>query len=1106
MPTPVASARACLAGDAARALDDAVAVARRRGHAQTTSLHVVFALLSPSFSSALLRDALSRARSAGYSPRLQFKALELCFGVALDRLQSAHPPPAEPPVSNSLMAAIKRSQANQRRNPDTFHLYNGAGAASGTTTVAGVKVELQQMVMAILDDPVVSRVFGEAGFRSYDIKLAVLRPPAPILRIPRSARCPPLFLCNFDSPCSPSPDAGDGNCRRIGEILTKSSAKNPILVGAGAPDAARDFARALEQQSASGLPPELRGVKMVSIEKGNEGEVEEMVREAEGRGVVVSVGDLKGLVEDEGRSSVVAEVTRMVEARKGRVWVMGWSTSYEMYMKLLSLHPSLDKAWDLQLLPITSLNNGVGSLNTRPQSLMESFVPFGGFFPLSYESKSSLSSQYQSITRCQLCNEMYEQEVAALMKTCSAQGEEQDKTNLPSWLQSAEPGTIEKGSSGAEAKDDKAMLNAKVEDLQKKWNDNCKRLHRGFQTPETDASRLLPHLANLHYVPDKGLVGSQCSNTTVNQKQNSWENKLPISEDLQITSASSISVPAISETKKNFLSRLKVIVSESQQLQIEEFRSHPGTKSDLGVPDEHASPSVTSVTTDLVLGTPREASYQEGKSVSQTQTERLQDFSGCSPSKKVDSLTRGIPEVLRSHSYSCSPDFSLKGTSIMTGRVSAFEKFSQNVSSVCQQSDPSDYKALLRSLIDKVGRQEEAICAITQAILRCKTGPERLRGARLKGDIWLSFLGPDKVAKQRVAVALSDLMFNSRENFIHVDLSFQDALVCPNVICDPKGIKGYDTELRGKTITDHIAAVVSKKPWSVVFLENVDKADFLVQSSLSHSIQTGKFSDSTGREFNINNAIFITTAKAVGGKTFYPKKEVTNFSEERILAAQGLQMKILIEPLSISPNASGSMSSRKDSGSKQASVFVTKRKPDALDECRDHLAYENSPKRAHKSFNTFLDLNLPVEELLTSDTNSINADENNSLSESSEKWIEEFFELMDETVSFKPFDFDALADCILKEITRNFHSIIGSDCNLEIDIKAMEQILAATWLLEDRKILNNWIEQVLCRSFNEARRRCNATAGFVIRLIACQDAFMDEQAPGIHLPSRIALS
>ncbi|KAG6477190.1 hypothetical protein ZIOFF_066442 [Zingiber officinale] len=95
-----------------------------------------------------------------------------------------------------------------------------------------------------------------------DIKLAVLCPPPPILRFPRAARCPPLFLCNFSSGdgfeatltsgrlvfpfdaatqlCS---DSSEENCRRIGEILTqKMSGQNPMLVGIGAGEAARDFA------------------------------------------------------------------------------------------------------------------------------------------------------------------------------------------------------------------------------------------------------------------------------------------------------------------------------------------------------------------------------------------------------------------------------------------------------------------------------------------------------------------------------------------------------------------------------------------------------------------------------------------------------------------------------------------------------------------------------------------------------------------------------------------------------------------------------------------------------------------------------------------------
>ncbi|KAM1114443.1 hypothetical protein ACFX13_047998 [Malus domestica] len=115
MTTPVIAARQCLTDKAARALDDAVVVAHRRSHAQTTLLHVVSALLS--LPSLAFRDACTRPRSRAYSSRLQFWALELSVGVSLDRLPSSKAQ-NEPPVSNSLMVMIKRSQANQRQHLD----------------------------------------------------------------------------------------------------------------------------------------------------------------------------------------------------------------------------------------------------------------------------------------------------------------------------------------------------------------------------------------------------------------------------------------------------------------------------------------------------------------------------------------------------------------------------------------------------------------------------------------------------------------------------------------------------------------------------------------------------------------------------------------------------------------------------------------------------------------------------------------------------------------------------------------------------------------------------------------------------------------------------
>lgn len=69
---------------------------------------------------------------------------------------------------------------------------------------------------------------------------------------------------------------------------------------------------------------------------------------------------------------------------------------------------------------------------------MGSFVPFGGFFPAPSDLRSPLSGRNQSIHRCNLCNEKYEQEVAAISKVGSTVSvADRYSENLPSWLRMA---------------------------------------------------------------------------------------------------------------------------------------------------------------------------------------------------------------------------------------------------------------------------------------------------------------------------------------------------------------------------------------------------------------------------------------------------------------------------------------------------------------------------------------------------------------------------------------------------------------------------------------------------------------------------------------------
>ena len=105
-----------LTSEAASVLKHSLTLARRRGHAQVTPLHVAATLLS-SRASLLRRACLKSQPHHQVSYHLQCRALELCFNVALNRLPTTPSPllHGQPSLSNALIAALKRAQAHQRR-------------------------------------------------------------------------------------------------------------------------------------------------------------------------------------------------------------------------------------------------------------------------------------------------------------------------------------------------------------------------------------------------------------------------------------------------------------------------------------------------------------------------------------------------------------------------------------------------------------------------------------------------------------------------------------------------------------------------------------------------------------------------------------------------------------------------------------------------------------------------------------------------------------------------------------------------------------------------------------------------------------------------------
>lgn len=574
-----------------------------------------------------------------------------------------------------------------------------------------------------------------------------------------------------------------------------------------------------------------------------------------------------------------------------------------------------------------------------------------------------------------------------------------------------------------QTKDDQTAVKAKVFELQRKWNDICQRFHHSQPSPKLDMSQMRSPLSIAE--PSRFSMDRKelSSNSPLSKESQSSDLSPGVHKDYwpKTFPRQNTSVPLASEPEKVDIwpSRLPISLSSS----------------------------LPSVTTDLQLGTIYASTTQDKNSLksSQDHKERLSHFS-CSVSSEFDVASDTTSHHI-TQSSSCS------GPKIR------------------EHCDPGDCKALSKVLAEKVGWQDEAICAISEAVSRCRTGDGRRRA---KGDTWLTFLGPDKVGKKKIATALAEAVFGNRENIISVDLSSQDMVSQSNSIFESRQLNDYDMNFRGMNVVDYIAGELRKKPHSVVFLENVDKADVLAQNSLSRAIRTGKFPDSNRREISTNNMIFVLTSTMMkGDNSVHPDTRLVKFSEETVLGAKMLEMKILVD--------SGSANKRKP-------IFVS-----------DSMT--KSPKQVCKR--SCIDLNLPMEE----EEEDCHSGECKSDSFSDyEAWLEDFLDQVDGKAIFKPFNFDAMAEKLTKEINLRFHQTIGPEFSLEINDEVMVQLLAAAWLSERENLIKDWVEKVLGRSFAEIPKRHDLSNGKVVKLVSCESAFGEEKSYGsCLLPSKVIM-
>ncbi|GAB6093524.1 ATP-dependent Clp protease ATP-binding subunit [Furfurilactobacillus curtus] len=170
---------------------------------------------------------------------------------------------------------------------------------------------------------------------------------------------------------------------------------------------------------------------------------------------------------------------------------------------------------------------------------------------------------------------------------------------------------------------------------------------------------------------------------------------------------------------------------------------------------------------------------------------------------------------------------------------------------------------LEKVLHERVVGQDEAISAVARAIRRARSGlkdPNRPIGSFM-------FLGPTGVGKTELAKALAEAMFGSEDNMIRVDMSeYQERFSSSRLIGAAPGYVGYD---EGGQLTEQ----VRNKPYSVVLLDEAEKADTDVFNLLLQVLDDGFLTDSKGRKVDFRNTILIMTSN-LGATAVRDDKEV----------------------------------------------------------------------------------------------------------------------------------------------------------------------------------------------------------------------------------------
>ncbi|KAK7279099.1 hypothetical protein RJT34_24143 [Clitoria ternatea] len=793
-----------LTSESATLVRQAVNLATRRGHAQVTPLHVAIAMLATSTS--LLRKACLQC----HSHPLHYKALELCFNVSLNRLPASTPnplltPPPQhsttttPSLSNALVAAFKRAQAHQRRG-------SIENQQQQQQPILALKIEVEQLIISILDDPSISRVMREAGFSSTLVKSRVeqaisaevcsqQQTSKEITTANSSGNIVCLSSRSFD-PFGPSfnnkkyylghvnDDYVDDVTSVLSELVSKR--RNIVVVGESVTNAegvVRGLMERLERGS-SCVQGEMTYVQFVSLplvsfRNISKEEVERKVLELRGlvkgyvgRGFILYLGDLKWLFEFwsnhcEQKTKCYCSVEHMVmELKKlvsgngenGRLWLMGIST-FRSYMKCKMCHPSLETILELHpfTVPVGSLSLGLNFDHSELHQERSKVI----FKEESFEGRGKV---HKHLTCCRDCSLNFEKEAKSITNSFII-SKKDCTTSLPIWLKNCK-------------EESQHQENANLWNICKKWNSFCSSVH-GYSSN--------------HHEKQFWLVSSSPSSP----------NSVSSHERKPSLHLNHLNWPAITEASKEVH---------------KECELHTETSI---VGDDCYEGNLIMFMPEINVPKPDLLSNPNSSPNSASSSEALEG---------LDST-----EMFKEHN-------------------------ADNMKIICD--------ALEKRVPQQKEMVKEIASTVLLCRSGMRRGKNHSVRRDEKQETWMLFLGVDSQAKEMVSKELAKVVFGPYSNFVSIGVSsFSSSSPRGDDSTHEESNKKRPRDEFGSSYVQRLGEAVNENPHRVFFMEDLEQVDHFSQKGIKQAIESGSITLNGAESVPLMDAIFIFSGESFGSVT-----------------------------------------------------------------------------------------------------------------------------------------------------------------------------------------------------------------------------------------------